>query len=592
MTNLRSPRFRAHIALILVFAVTCLPFQAAGAQGSYPDGLVPAGETVQGSLFLFSPQVKIEGDVDGDVFIISQDVVVTGEIKGSLFVLSTAATIDGVLEVDLFTANSRLTIGPAASVGRSAYVAAGMVSMLPGSEVGHDLYMIALSGQLSGSVERYQRAHLGFLELLVLLFGDDGLLRPILPPSFRLPIGAADFLAASPEQRASHWSSAASALGMPALIIRQAFEPPAQITPFDGAALSNWLLARLRDFIPLLLIGLLLLWLFPRFLQGSSERLRARPLGSFGIGVVVFFVGYGAALLALALVVALGVFFAAIDFWNLALLTWGAGLGGLSVALAFFGLAIVYLSKIIVAFLFGAILLGWTPAATWGRRFWMLLLGEVIVVLLLAIPILGWVLSVLGTMFGLGAIYFHFRQRGQPVETPKQDLPEPLTAEDSLPEPQSEIIAPIDTVTGEPEAAFEIIEDVDASAQAIPEPYIEDTEAFAEAEPLADATHDIEIETAETVDEAEPLADAAHDIEIEATEIVAEVEPLAEAVPDINIEAPETTAEVEATAEVVPEAIEAFSEPALEEVSQEPIEVIPADGGAPVRKSRWGRKKS
>lgn len=442
---------QARLVSLLIILVACLPLQSAGAQGSYPNGLIPAGETLQGSQFLLAPRVNIEGAVDGDVFAIGQDVNVTGEIKGSLFVLSTTAQIDGNLEGDLFAANTRLVLGAGSTIGRSAYILAGLVNMLPGSQIGRDLYLIALGGELSGSVGRYQRAHLGFLEILVLLIGDNGLLRPLLPPGFQLPLTSVGDLVARPAGGLRVLTAGAGSI-LPALASHLLLTPQLQTPGVDSAAVSAWLVAVARSFAPLFLIGLLLLWLFPRFLQGSTESLRIRPWASLGFGILVFFVGIGAATLAFALVAALGMFFATTQYWDLAMITWGAGLGGLSAGLALFSLAIAYLSKIVVAYLFGSLLLSRMPVTTWGRRIWILLLGVVIVVLLLSIPILGWVLSVLGTMFGLGAIFLQLRRRNARSQAPVQDLPAPVTEEPAALASPTEVLNPMGTSGGaEPE---------------------------------------------------------------------------------------------------------------------------------------------
>jgi hypothetical protein len=60
----------------------------------------------------------------------------------------------------------------------------------------------------------------------------------------------------------------------------------------------------------------------------------------------------------------------------------------------------------------------------------MLLLGELIVLLLLSIPTLGWVLSVLITMFGLGTIYLYLRQNLRSSGQTRQELP--VTTEGEL----------------------------------------------------------------------------------------------------------------------------------------------------------------
>ena len=396
------------LILLIVFTFASLPLQTVWAQGVPTDGLIPAGETIQGSVFLYAPQVKIEGTVDGDVFAVSPDVVVSGEIKGDLFIISRTAMIDGILGGNLYAANSRLTLGSAARVARSVYAAALLMTLTQESEVGDDLYLLALGGELSGSVGRDQRAYLGLLEILVLLFGENDLLRSIVPPDFQLPSSGSTSLPADIVEPVLYKTPATYMLASGARIT--AVQSVVRSALVDGNALGDWLSRQFQIFAPMLLIGLLLVWLFPRFLQGSTEHLRLWPGSSFASGVMIFFVGIGAALLALILILALGLFFSTVKLTGLAWTVWVAGLSGLSVALASFYVSVVYLSKVIVAYLVGMLLLGRTPAAMWGRRFWMLLAGEVIVLLLLAVPILGGVLSVLMTMFGLGTIYLYLRQ--------------------------------------------------------------------------------------------------------------------------------------------------------------------------------------
>jgi hypothetical protein len=306
------------LMLLLVIVVTTLPLQTAGARSPNPDGLIPAGETLQGSQFIFAPEINIAGTVDGDVFAFGQDVTLTGEIKGSLFVLSTTAAIEGQLEGDLFVATPRLTLAPTSSVGRSAYILAGKANLLPGSQIGRDLYLVGLSGEISGTVGRYQRAHVGIVEILEMLTGENGPLSPLLPPGFKLPWSSINDLGTRPVASTVRLYSATTGMGLSAVALPIIFQPQFQTESIDSAAIGSWLLERLRTLAPQFLIGLLLLWLFPRFFHGSTERLRSHPVNSLWIGVIVFFVGFGVAFLALALFAALGLFFAVINYWDLA----------------------------------------------------------------------------------------------------------------------------------------------------------------------------------------------------------------------------------------------------------------------------------
>ena len=409
--------------LLIIFMFASPPLQAVRAQGIPTDGLIAAGETIEGTVFLYAPQVKIDGTVDGDVFAISPDVAVSGEITGDLFVLGRTTTIDGILEGNLYAASSRLTLGEAARVARSVYAASLLTSLPKESEVGKDLYLISLGGELSGSVGRDQRAYLGLLEIWNLLFGENDLLRPFVPSDFQIPSSGSVSAPAAIVEPVLDKSPATYMLANGAAVPRAAVQSEVSLSAVENSAVGNWLSGQWQTLAPMLLIGLLLVWLFPRFLQGSTEHLRSEPGNSFLSGLVIFFVCFGVALLALFLILALGLFFSTVKLTDLAWTVWVAGFSTLSVALASFYFSVVYLSKVIVAYLFGLLLLGRIPAAVWGRRIWILLLGEVIVLLLLSIPVLGGILSILMTMFGLGTIYLYLRRNPPPSDKTSQELP-------------------------------------------------------------------------------------------------------------------------------------------------------------------------
>jgi hypothetical protein len=106
------------------------------------------------------------------------------------------------------------------------------------------------------------------------------------------------------------------------------------------------------------------------------------------------------------------------------------------VTYAVFILFTVYLSKIVVAYLVGSLLL-----RRWQRdsRWWMLLpflLGLLIYTLVVAIPFLGWAISIIVAAVGTGAIYLSFFPRGAQALTPS---PEPVASEPAAPDSAAQI---------------------------------------------------------------------------------------------------------------------------------------------------------
>lgn len=201
----------------------------------------------------------------------------------------------------------------------------------------------------------------------------------------------------------------------------------------DWPRLGNWAWARLREVITLLVFGLLAIWLFPKQLNRTVERLRTSPGKSTGVGLLVLIVGYIAAFLLALVVVGLFIFFLFISFKGLGWALFGIGLSTWGLSLAAFSLIVSYISKLVVAFFIGKWLLEkLLPKAK--RNIWPLLVGVMLYVLICSIPWLGWVIGVIATLMGLGAIWLAFRDRRfavveQNVETAP---PEPLEATSDL----------------------------------------------------------------------------------------------------------------------------------------------------------------
>ncbi len=179
----------------------------------------------------------------------------------------------------------------------------------------------------------------------------------------------------------------------------------------DWPRLGNWAWARLRELLTLLIFGLLAIWLFPKQLNRSVDRLRTSPGKSTGVGLVVVIVGYISVILLALVVIGLFIFFLFIQFNGLGWVVFNVGLSVWGLILAIFNLFVSYISKLIVAFLIGKFILDSILPKAKKHNIWPLLLGVLLYVLIRSIPWLGWVFGVAATLMGLGAIWLAFRER-------------------------------------------------------------------------------------------------------------------------------------------------------------------------------------
>jgi len=447
MNSQTNYKMKFLLSAIVLISLVFLPLQAASAQSPVFGNNVPAGQVVEDSLLLYGPQVSIDGVVDGDVLAIGQDVTVNGEVKGSLLTVGSKVLINGKVDGNIYSAAGSIEMGPTSVTHWSLYFVGGFLTLDQGSQVERDIYTMSLGARMLGTVGRNTRAFIGLSEILRLLLVDTGLLQNLqnrfqsAPAPAPAPTPTA-LVISSPTVKEVELASIAplsllksqtntiltSGIAIRAVRLQQ----PTVSGGIDASGLGNWLYNRFLDLLPLLIIGLILAWLFPRFLKGSAKNLRASPLADVGLGLLAYIVGYGATALLLVLILAIGVFFVAIRFWGLAWLTWGVGLSSLGLAFWVFTLAVGYLSKIVVSFYVGDLILGRMADTIW-RRLGAVVVGLLIFVLLIAIPVLGYVITFLVILFGLGAIVSYFIERRRMPSQPQatEEMPSPPQSQES-----------------------------------------------------------------------------------------------------------------------------------------------------------------
>jgi len=81
--------------------------------------------------------------------------------------------------------------------------------------------------------------------------------------------------------------------------------------------------------------------------------------------------------------------------------------GGLTMALLvfFFSIAVTYITKVVVSFLGGRLILARLKPDWADGRIWPLVVGVVLFVVITAIPILGWLVNLVVVLLGLGALW-------------------------------------------------------------------------------------------------------------------------------------------------------------------------------------------
>ena len=417
MTKLCKPWVCLTLVLALVFAGLFGMPQSARAYGIIAGDTIPAGEVIDNDAVVTGADVVVDGTVNGDVLAVGDTVTINGAVKGSLVAVGLRVVINGEVDGTVYTAAQTLELRPSASLSRNIYFAGFRLITRPGSRVERDLVAGSIGADLFGEVGRDMKAVIGLVELVRKL-GESmdwqwGMFRlrsssvnePVSPASQEPVVttsGGMLMVIRPVEQRdVSRAASTSGSLYQP----QGQAEAEAHAPDSQRDVVREQIRARLEEFVTLLIIGVLAVWLIPSVLDRWVGQVRATPLPAAGYGLVAYVTGFTGTSLVAALILVTGLWLGFVTLWKLAFLFWGLGYSSLVLAFSAFALVVFYGSKVIVADLAGTLILERLAPRAAKYKLLPLVLGLVLYVLLRSIPALGWVIGVIVTLLGLGAVW-------------------------------------------------------------------------------------------------------------------------------------------------------------------------------------------
>jgi cytoskeletal protein CcmA (bactofilin family) len=350
---------------------------------------------------------RVTGTVDDDVYVAGNRVVITGDVSGEVWAFGREVTLSGSTARSFLAAAEEITVS--GKVGGTARTAARVVTVE--GEVEGDLMAGAQEVEIGadGSVERDVLVGAEQLDVAGRIGGDlrGGVENLTITGTVAGDVDVEGDVTVEAGARIDGdliYTSANTADIDPGATVagRVVRREPSEAGRFDDA--ENLLVGLLRSVAGALILGLVLLWIVPGLLPATSRSLRSSPLASLGVGV--------AALVLVPLVV---IFLLVLAGWI------GAGFSVPLVLMASY-LLVLLLSRVIVAFTIGALLLRVNrsdPRPGKGKLFFGLLVGVVILAALSLIPVAGGFIDFLVVLFAMGAaILAFFRWRKGPEPYP------------------------------------------------------------------------------------------------------------------------------------------------------------------------------
>jgi len=451
------------LTVTLVFMVVLSAVGTVSA-AEFPKGeTIPANETIDDDVFISGDNVVIDGTVNGIVFAGGETVTLNGTVNGDAFlfgetiIVSNSAVINGNLVIgganstmngsvsgSVFGGSIAMVFEKDAAVGRNFYFGGFSLTTDEGSIVGKDLLSGTYQSILSGAIVRDLKVGAEAVELNGSIGGNavievsgssaQDIEETMAGMQFNPYLNQYVSVIVEPGLRVSDNASVAgkltytSSINQTSTLEKITSGPVAHKTPVPedvGSMRLNysanevrpfnrnsrsfvWQTAAMsaaRNFIKLMALGALALWLLGKPFAKVVDAAYEEPLKAMGWGFVVIAVGFLSTLVLPLVFIMAGVIIGFISLGSL-LYVW-FGLVGLAYLLisALFIFTVFTLSKLIAAFMLGK----WVMKAIFKEteeKIWLdLLIGVFLFIIIRAIPFIGWVAALAATMIGTGAFW-------------------------------------------------------------------------------------------------------------------------------------------------------------------------------------------
>jgi cytoskeletal protein CcmA (bactofilin family) len=386
------------VALVVAGALAgalALPATASAIDMRESNAVVVArGETVSDDLYAFGNTITIDGTVDGDVVAFGQMVTISGDVRGSVLTAAQTVRIDGTVDGSVRAAGQLVDV----SGSVNGDVLAGSSQVTVGGDVARDVAAGAQNVTIDGTVGRNLMTSSSSLTIS----GDVG---------GNVEAQSADVKVTrqgTVDGNLDYWSADKAVVVGEVSGTTTRHDPPTngKDTSAGGgggvlAVVLGAILAWIQSLVGLLVLGLVMVFALRRPVTGGSQAVADRLGVSLGVGVLVFFttpmVG--------GFIFVVGLFIGA---WWLAFVLfavyWLLLLAGLIVG----GLAV------------GRAILSRASSSGEPALAWSLVLGLVLVWLVAAVPLLGWLAAWLVMLAGTGGLVLLWMGK---TEAPSKPIP-------------------------------------------------------------------------------------------------------------------------------------------------------------------------
>jgi len=331
-----------------------------------------AGEEVQGDYFAFGPHVEISGTVHGDVYAAGGEVLMDGVVDGDLIVAGGDVTISGEVAQDVRIAGGNVTLS--GEIYRNATIAGADVHVTESAHVAGNLLTGAGNLLVEGSIDGDVRIGAGNVTLSNETGGDLAIAAAAIRLTSNASVGK-DF---------RYWSDGDPSIDEGAMILgtvtKRQIPKVVKGEEFRRGLAGIKLVAGTVSVVSTLLLGLLLLRIYPVFTPRVAATIQEQPWVTLGVGGALL---AGVPLLILlCMVTVLGI--------------------PIGLMLSAMYLVTLYLGRVFVMLWAGQRLLGLIRGSPSGA--WAFVTGLITYFIVSLIPLIGGLITMVTMAMGLGAV--------------------------------------------------------------------------------------------------------------------------------------------------------------------------------------------
>ncbi len=334
--------------------------------------VLPAGQVVQGDYFAAGPRITISGTVHGDVYVAGGRVLVDGIIHGDLIAAGAKVIVAGDVAQDARITGAHVVVS--GKIGKNMTVGGADIQVTTAASIGGNVVAAGADVEIEGPVGRDAKIGAGHVIVSNHIGGD------LVAAAGTVRVTSQAVISG----RLRYWADAEPIIEEGATVrgsvtqrrLPEGWQAEGVRRGFAGLRVLTWAMS----IVSTLILGLVLLRIYPLFTRRVASTMRELPWRSLGWGAV--------ALIGIPILAAVSV---------ITLL--GAPLGIIMLGLY---AATVYIARVYAMTCLGQILLRRTSDSS--PLAWSFVAGLSVYAILTLVPIVGDIVTTATVLFGLGAL--------------------------------------------------------------------------------------------------------------------------------------------------------------------------------------------